>query len=47
MRGILADINVGKQRRAILSIWSSETWREIWESLELVVLSFPAVGSET
>jgi hypothetical protein len=28
MRGILADINVGKQRRAILAIWASEAWRD-------------------
>ena len=27
MRGILADINVGRQRPAILAIWASETWR--------------------
>ena len=29
MRGILADINVGKQRRAILRIWTSDTWRDL------------------
>jgi hypothetical protein len=43
MRGILADINVGKQRRAILGIWASDTWRDIWSGLGLSVLSFPAV----
>jgi hypothetical protein len=44
MRGILADINVGKQRRAILAIWGSEVWRDLWMGLELSVVSFPAVG---
>ena len=44
MRGILADINVGKQRRAILAIWGSETWRDIWNELGLSVTSFPALG---
>ncbi len=44
MRGILADINVGKQRRAILAIWASDTWRDLWNGLGLSVLSFPALG---
>jgi hypothetical protein len=44
MRGILADINVGKQRRAILAIWASEPWRDLWNNLGLSVLSFAAVG---
>jgi hypothetical protein len=44
MRGILADINVGKQRRAILAIWSSEYWRDLWEGLDLVVESFQGLG---
>jgi hypothetical protein len=41
MRGILADINVGKQRRAILAIWATETWRDLWSALGLSVASFP------
>ena len=40
MRGILADINVTKQRRVILSIWTSDTWRDLWNSLGLAVASF-------
>ncbi len=44
MKGILADINVGKQRRAILSIWASDTWRDIWTDLRLSVVVFPALG---
>ena len=44
MRGILADINVGKQRRAILAIWASESWRDIWNGLGLSVVSFPTLG---
>jgi hypothetical protein len=37
MRGILADIDVGKQRRAILGIWASDTWRDLWKDLELSI----------
>jgi hypothetical protein len=44
MRGILADTNVGKQRRALVAIWSSETWRDLWSDLGLSVVSFPALG---
>ncbi len=44
MRGILADINVGKQRRAIVAIWTSDAWREIWDGLGLSVVNFRNVG---
>jgi hypothetical protein len=44
MRGILADINVAKQRRAILAIWASDTWRDLWTTLGLSVESFPSLG---
>ena len=44
MRGILADINVGKQQRAILAIWSSDTWRDFWNDLKVSVVNFPALG---
>jgi hypothetical protein len=44
MRGILTDINVGKQRRAILAIWSSATWRDLWLGLGLAVVRFREVG---
>jgi hypothetical protein len=44
MRGILADINVGKQRRAILAMWTSESWRDLWSDLGLPVVKFPQVG---
>jgi hypothetical protein len=44
MRGILADINVGKQRRAILAIWASEAWRDLWTALGLSVESFPSLN---
>jgi hypothetical protein len=44
MKGILADINVGKQRRAIVAIWASETWRDLWNDLGLSVPSFRTVG---
>jgi hypothetical protein len=44
MRGILADTNVGKQRRAMLAIWSSDAWHDLWSALGLSVVSFPALG---
>jgi hypothetical protein len=44
MRGILADINVGKQRRAILRIWTSDTWRDLWDALGLRVFTFSRLG---
>jgi hypothetical protein len=44
MRGILADINVGRQRRIILAIWDSDAWRDLWNGLGLSVESFPTVG---
>ncbi len=44
MKGILADINVGKQRRVILAILASDTWRDLWNELRLSVVSFPTLG---
>ena len=44
MRGILADINVVGQRIALFSIWTSDTWRDLWNDLGLVVESFPTLG---
>ena len=44
MRGILADINVGKQRSVILAIWTSDAWRDLWNGLGLSVESFPTLG---
>jgi hypothetical protein len=44
MRGILADINVGAQARALASIWTSDAWRDFWHDLGLVVESFPDLG---
>ena len=41
MRGILADINVGKQQRAILAIWATDAWRDFWNELGLAVVNFP------
>jgi hypothetical protein len=44
MRGILEDINVGKQQRAILAIWASDSWLDFWDDLRLSVVNFPAMG---
>jgi hypothetical protein len=44
MMGILADINAGKHLRAILTVWHTDDWRELWYGLGLSVESFPALG---
>jgi hypothetical protein len=44
MKGILAGINVGKQRKAILAIWASDTWRDLWNDLGIAVLSVRTLG---
>jgi hypothetical protein len=44
MRGILADINVGKHRRAILRTWTSDAWRDFWEPLGLQFYSLASLG---
>ena len=44
MRGILADINVVGQRDALLSIWTSDTWRDFWDGLGLSVETFRTLG---
>ena len=44
MRGILADINVGKHQDVFLAIWASDSWREFWNGLGLVVETFPRLG---
>jgi hypothetical protein len=43
MRGILADINVVAQTKALLLILTSESWRDFWNSLDLVVVGFPTL----
>ena len=43
MRGILADINVMAQTKALLFIWTSDTWRDFWNGMDLAVISFPAL----
>ena len=43
--GILADINVAAQRDALLSIWASESWHDVWNGLGLSVLSFRSLPS--
>jgi hypothetical protein len=44
MRGVLADINMVAQGRAIVSIWTSDTWRELWSELGLTVETFASLG---
>jgi hypothetical protein len=44
VRGILADINVEGQQRAIMSVWESDEWREIWLGLGLSLESFRTLG---
>jgi hypothetical protein len=44
MRGILADVNIGKHRKAILKIWTSEAWRDLWDPLGLPFHRFARLG---
>jgi hypothetical protein len=44
VRGILADINVEGQQRAIMSVWESDVWREIWLGLGLSFESCRTLG---
>ena len=43
VRGILADINVVAQAKALLSVWTSDAWRDFWDGLDLDVVNFPAL----
>ena len=44
MKAIMADNDVGGPLLTILEIWQSEQWREIWESLSLLVVTFEEIG---
>ena len=44
MRGILADINVVGHVEGIVAIWTSATWRDLWDALVLEVFDFGALG---
>ncbi len=44
MKGILADSNVQGHLEILLDYWQSAEWREIWESLTLVVHTFADLG---
>jgi hypothetical protein len=43
MRGILADINVVGHVKAVVMIWTSKTWRDLWDALGLRYFSFVAL----
>jgi hypothetical protein len=44
VRGILADINVGARRDALVQIWSSDLWRDLWNDLGLIIETFRTLG---
>ncbi|MFI5459574.1 MAG: ACP S-malonyltransferase [Isosphaerales bacterium] len=44
MKGILADNDSEGLLEVILHIWSSNTWRDLWNDLGLSVESFLALG---
>jgi hypothetical protein len=44
MRGVLADINIAAHEEVLLSIWTSDYWRDVWNSLGIGVESFPSLG---
>ncbi len=44
MRGILPDNDVEGFVKVMLAIWLSDTWRDIWNELELAVRTFAELG---
>jgi hypothetical protein len=44
MKGLLADNDSEGSLNVILRIWSSDTWRELWNELGLSVESFSSLG---
>ena len=44
MAGIMADHNVEGHFVVLLRLWTSDTWRPVWESLTLEVESFERLG---
>jgi hypothetical protein len=44
VRGILADHNIEGHFRALIAIWESEPWREVWAALGFSVESFGSLG---
>jgi hypothetical protein len=44
MRGVLADINMVGQGVALVSIWTSDAWRDLWTELGLTVETFASLG---
>ena len=45
MKGILPDINAGKHMWALMSIWISDSWRDLWYGLGLAVGKLPGPGT--
>ena len=44
MRGIMADNNIQGQVDILVYLLESETWRELWNHLELIVYTFDDLG---
>jgi len=44
MRGILADHNIEGHFRALIAIWETAPWREVWTELHIAVESFGSLG---
>ena len=44
MKAILGDINIQGYLRILLLVLQREDWRELWDSLNLTVLTFRDVG---
>jgi hypothetical protein len=44
MRGILADTNLREHQSALMAIWTSDAWRDLWDGLGLVVENFRTLG---
>ena len=44
MRGILSDHNIEGHFRALITIWETEPWREVWKELGVAVENFGSLG---
>lgn len=44
MAAIMADHNIEGHFEVLLRIWTSDSWRSLWESLEIEIESFERLG---
>ncbi len=44
MRALMADNDSGGQLGALLDVFNSDEWRELWQGLGLAVVTFESLG---